>query len=281
MMHQQNNNNGFRREGDWDCALCGDMNFAHRDQCRKCGAPKEGGDAEALGENATDTTPPQQNFTPTLSNFKPGDWVCSNCQDVNFASRSICRKCQSPHPQHSNARPGDWICRQCHDLNFASRQQCRKCFAPHPQLQRVAAAVQHQQQQYYGAPAFMAQQQQQHVMMMMAAAAAAGGVGAPVGGFLPAGGVAHGGRFGGGGGGGGGGSNARPGDWYCPQCNDLNFASRNECRECGAVPDASTQRVGVKQGDWFCPSCQDLNFSSREVCRKCSTPKPSSSAVDE
>mmetsp|Transcript_56226 Transcript_56226/g.91000 ORF Transcript_56226/g.91000 Transcript_56226/m.91000 type:complete len:180 (-) Transcript_56226:148-687(-) len=40
-------------------------------------------------------------------------------------------------------------------------------------------------------------------------------------------------RRGGGGGGGGGGGESRPGDWDCPKCGAMVFASKNECFKCG------------------------------------------------
>jgi len=39
---------------------------------------------------------------------------------------------------------------------------------------------------------------------------------------------------GGGGGGGGKGQTPKPGDWICPQCQDLQFARNSECRLCSA-----------------------------------------------
>merc|ERR1712166_349551 len=31
---------------------------------------------------------------------------------------------------------------------------------------------------------------------------------------------------------------AQPGDWYCPGCNDLQFARKLTCRRCGCFKDA-------------------------------------------
>jgi len=76
----------------------------------------------------------------------------------------------------------------------------------------------------------------------------------------------------------------RPGDWDCPKCGDLVFASRESCR-CGtpksgvgggdaypgyAAPAPSAIR---RPGDWTCAKCGDLVFASRESCR-CGAPKP-------
>eukprot|EP00928_Gymnodinium_smaydae_P061127 TRINITY_DN45285_c0_g1_i1.p2 TRINITY_DN45285_c0_g1~~TRINITY_DN45285_c0_g1_i1.p2 ORF type:complete len:180 (-),score=43.84 TRINITY_DN45285_c0_g1_i1:113-652(-) len=43
------------------------------------------------------------------------------------------------------------------------------------------------------------------------------------------------GSFGGGGGGGGGGSMRRDGDWDCPSCGAMVFASKDRCFKCGQV----------------------------------------------
>jgi len=65
-----------RRQGDWDCPQCSELNFAARNMCRKCNAPRP----EHLGVGG-----------------RPGDWVCFKCGDLNFASRTICRKCGRPN----------------------------------------------------------------------------------------------------------------------------------------------------------------------------------------
>jgi len=65
---------------------------------------------------------------------KKGDWVCSSCGDLNFASRTSCRKCSNAKGSGSQggtaavqARPGDWSCPACNHLNFARNQCCRNC----------------------------------------------------------------------------------------------------------------------------------------------------------
>lgn len=35
---------------------------------------------------------------------------------------------------------------------------------------------------------------------------------------------------------------------------------------------ALVARAVLAQGDWDCPQCGDMNFASRQVCRKCGTP---------
>ena len=85
--------------------------------------------------------------------------------------------------------------------------------------------------------------------------------------------------------------NGRPGDWTCPKCQGLVFASRSECFKCGEPKPQSAQWSGAqppaptpmmrdgkawngRPGDWMCPSCYNNNFASRTACFRCSTPKP-------
>lgn len=42
----------------------------------------------------------------------------------------------------------------------------------------------------------------------------------------------------------GGSNNFRPGDWFCDQCKDHNFASRKVCRKCGAERGDAVVSVG-------------------------------------
>eukprot|EP00746_Dinoflagellata_sp_MGD_P084887 gnl/MRDRNA2_/MRDRNA2_33654_c0_seq1.p1 gnl/MRDRNA2_/MRDRNA2_33654_c0~~gnl/MRDRNA2_/MRDRNA2_33654_c0_seq1.p1 ORF type:complete len:309 (+),score=51.07 gnl/MRDRNA2_/MRDRNA2_33654_c0_seq1:95-1021(+) len=39
---------------------------------------------------------------------------------------------------------------------------------------------------------------------------------------------------------------SRPGDWYCPNCNDLQFARNDKCRRCGEAKPGGDDRKGDK-----------------------------------
>lgn len=83
-----------------------------------------------------------------------------------------------------------------------------------------------------------------------------------------------------------GGQEMKPGDWFCPACNDLQFAKNTKCRKCGeANPDpegsmeaaqasGSFKVLDKKPGDWTCASCGDHQFARNESCRKCGAAKP-------
>ncbi|ROT73755.1 tRNA-guanine transglycosylase [Penaeus vannamei] len=83
-----------------------------------------------------------------------------------------------------------------------------------------------------------------------------------------------------------GGRNSRkPGDWDCPSCKFINYASRTACLKCRIPKDmdsfGSGGRVGgggggirdMRPGDWICPECKYHNFSSRGICNKCPCPR--------
>jgi len=153
--------------------------------------------------------------------------------------------------------PGDWDCVQCGELNFASRNKCRKCNSGRPE---EGTPTDEGAEGFTGGGSFGGD------------FAGGGFPGGGMGGGFPGGGVS--------GGFGawqvrGGHHDVKPGDWYCPNCSDLNFASREFCRKCSTPhPPFSDPTVGTKPGDWYCPTCGDLNFASRLVCRKCATPHP-------
>merc|ERR1712113_1293914 len=67
---------GNKRVGDWKCYACGNINYANREQCNKCGTPRS-------------------NFI-AKSGLRAGDWICPACQNHNFADKVVCNKCGTP-----------------------------------------------------------------------------------------------------------------------------------------------------------------------------------------
>eukprot|EP01064_Diplonema_japonicum_P031235 TRINITY_DN5522_c0_g2_i1.p1 TRINITY_DN5522_c0_g2~~TRINITY_DN5522_c0_g2_i1.p1 ORF type:complete len:367 (+),score=75.99 TRINITY_DN5522_c0_g2_i1:911-2011(+) len=70
---------------DWDCWVCGHLNYAKRMQCKTCETEKD----KAL--------PRSGGGTP-----RPGDWFCMACQNVNFSRRQECKMCTAPRTTSSN-----------------------------------------------------------------------------------------------------------------------------------------------------------------------------------
>ncbi|CAD7944426.1 unnamed protein product [Amoebophrya sp. A120] len=84
--------------GDWQCPVkaCGTINSKRLNNCEKCGKSKPvRNDAEM---------PMTMSAPPGL--FKPGDWTCSSCANVNWDWRTRCNLCQSLKPELQEKREG-------------------------------------------------------------------------------------------------------------------------------------------------------------------------------
>ncbi len=99
------NHEGRRsQDGDWNC-VCGDRNFALRVLCRKCGKDRPSATActsttsskpSAISSIISSISRVTGSFLGTTNKpfvRKPGDWDCTECTTVNFASRVACFKC--------------------------------------------------------------------------------------------------------------------------------------------------------------------------------------------
>mmetsp|Transcript_21446 Transcript_21446/g.61181 ORF Transcript_21446/g.61181 Transcript_21446/m.61181 type:complete len:325 (+) Transcript_21446:92-1066(+) len=56
----------------------------------------------------------------------------------------------------------------------------------------------------------------------------------------------------------------QPGDWDCPDCGAVCFASRETCFRCDRK-----NGLARKEGDWDCPDCGTVIFAGKESCFKC------------
>jgi hypothetical protein len=78
-----------------------------------------------------------------------GDWQCGECENVNFARRTKCNRCQTPKIKAMGDKFGmvgkefaersgglfsenDWKCFLCGNINWAKRVRCNECQAPKP-----------------------------------------------------------------------------------------------------------------------------------------------------
>lgn len=64
--------------------------------------------------------------------MKRGDWMCPNCNFVNFAKNLRCLTCKEDGPKRvgpdeSEMKKGDWICPECNFMNFSRNVRCLKC----------------------------------------------------------------------------------------------------------------------------------------------------------
>eukprot|EP00929_Paragymnodinium_shiwhaense_P041587 TRINITY_DN21588_c0_g1_i1.p1 TRINITY_DN21588_c0_g1~~TRINITY_DN21588_c0_g1_i1.p1 ORF type:complete len:530 (-),score=110.99 TRINITY_DN21588_c0_g1_i1:89-1678(-) len=98
-------------DGDWNCAECGDHQFARNMSCRMCGAPRPGAappprmyqPPQAMTAMTTYIPPSRTSYTPPTASrpavgFLGGDWMCPSCGDHNFARNTQCRRCGVSKP---------------------------------------------------------------------------------------------------------------------------------------------------------------------------------------
>eukprot|EP00930_Biecheleria_cincta_P084028 TRINITY_DN73526_c0_g1_i1.p1 TRINITY_DN73526_c0_g1~~TRINITY_DN73526_c0_g1_i1.p1 ORF type:complete len:341 (+),score=42.21 TRINITY_DN73526_c0_g1_i1:49-1023(+) len=285
------------KEGDWICGDCDNHNFASRQVCNRCQAPKE----------APRPPPSRREFGGSpgggrgAPEMKDGDWICSECSNHNFASREVCNRCHAPKrpppgPSGGQMMQGDWICSTCGNHNFAKREACNKCGDPKPRGLPPKGSGK-------GGYGKAAEPMRSFSAPPPQYAAPPARRGPPPMDDR---------------------RDFREGDWTCPECGNHNFASRESCNRCGehkAPParygaparptsarpspydrppqhaarpspyDRSSPRgppllaarapmpsqgkggKAMRDGDWICSGCSNHNFASRENCNRCNMPK--------
>lgn len=169
----------------------------------------------------------------------PGDWICDKCGDLQFARNAFCRMCHGKGKKAEEStvavvgdkaaakgkgkgkaaggkgKEGDWVCGSCGDQQFAKNSMCRMCGAAKPFTGGFGSGG-------YGGGggsdpfSQMAQMMSTMNQMMGLMSGQAGGAGGGCGG-------------------------CGGGDWYCPDCGDLQFARNATCRMCAG-------KAGNKKG---------------------------------
>lgn len=69
--------------------------------------------------------------------MKRGDWICSNCNFMNFSRNLRCLQCKTEGPKKLSVddvemKKGDWNCPQCQFMNFARNCECLRCRTRRP-----------------------------------------------------------------------------------------------------------------------------------------------------
>ncbi|XP_042456546.1 zinc finger protein VAR3, chloroplastic-like isoform X2 [Zingiber officinale] len=70
--------------------------------------------------------------------MKRGDWLCPNCNFLNFAQNLRCLECKEDGPERVNRdssnemKKGDWNCPKCDFMNFARNKKCFRCEEQRP-----------------------------------------------------------------------------------------------------------------------------------------------------
>ena len=86
------------KPGDWRCPKCKNHNYANKKVCNRtgCEEPKPRGGGGRGGNSRGYRSNNSGGFNN--SNMKPGDWNCPKCKNHNYASRTMCNRCDTRKP---------------------------------------------------------------------------------------------------------------------------------------------------------------------------------------
>ena len=175
----------YQEQGElpWMCGMCNTENTPKRILCFECSGHRERVEVRnRAAENRRHSLPPPPLLSPhrdvSRVQYHQGgavedqtlDWLCSNCNNRNFAKRTNCNVCKKgrdevemrreippwiepplstshirDQPRHGSSssipleRPEDktkdWACSGCSNRNFAKRQECNRCKKPREEVE--------------------------------------------------------------------------------------------------------------------------------------------------
>ena len=98
----------FGKRG-WVCIFCNNFNYETRIKCNRCGArkkPKRFVENKIEKEMEIRDDKDEKNEKEVMEakdmkskkekHNKKGDWVCSNCKNLNYSFRTVCNRCRIP-----------------------------------------------------------------------------------------------------------------------------------------------------------------------------------------
>jgi hypothetical protein len=178
--------------------------------------------------------------------LKKGDWMCSECNFLNFARNRSCRQCGEQGPKNAGTgteREGDWTCLKCKFSNFARNRSCRECGEQGPKNAGSGTESEIKKGDWK-CPGCNFVNFARNIRCLKCKTEGPKITESEI--------------------------EMKPGDWNCPKCWFMNFSSNTSCKRCSEIRPPRE----LRPGEWECPSCKILNFKGKMVCKKCSCKGP-------
>ena len=93
----------FGKKG-WICILCNNFNYETRSKCNRCGVVKT---PKCMMNKNIKNDNKKYDFTERCN--KKGDWICSNCKNLNYSFRTVCNRCKFPKINYYVINPNNQI----------------------------------------------------------------------------------------------------------------------------------------------------------------------------
>jgi len=100
---------GRQQQGfdDWTCPACNNSNFARRQSCNRCDAPRPSGGGQRSNQRFYGQDRGQRdnrrgqrdNSRGRSQQHGDNDWTCPACNNSNFSFRTACNRCEAPKPE--------------------------------------------------------------------------------------------------------------------------------------------------------------------------------------
>eukprot|EP00927_Polykrikos_kofoidii_P022573 TRINITY_DN21015_c0_g1_i1.p1 TRINITY_DN21015_c0_g1~~TRINITY_DN21015_c0_g1_i1.p1 ORF type:complete len:283 (+),score=24.36 TRINITY_DN21015_c0_g1_i1:99-851(+) len=120
------------RPGDWLCRACNNHNYSSREACNRCHIPKTIYIADSGMRDGDWLCPQCQNHNYASKT------ACNKCQrpkgqtPIHTNNKGFGGGGGGGGGGDKEMRPGDWICAQCNNHNYASKTHCNKCSVSKP-----------------------------------------------------------------------------------------------------------------------------------------------------
>ncbi|XP_042456545.1 uncharacterized protein LOC122041067 isoform X1 [Zingiber officinale] len=176
--------------------------------------------------------------------MKRGDWLCPNCNFLNFAQNLRCLECKEDGPKRVNRdsgnemKKGDWTCPKCDFMNFARNRKCLRCEEQRPKRELNNGE--------WECPSCNFLNFAQNLRCLECKEDGPERVNRDSS------------------------NEMKKGDWNCPKCDFMNFARNKKCFRC----EEQRPKRELNNGEWECPSCYYLNFRRNELCKRCNHDRP-------